>query len=455
MENNVTELREKRAELWEECKALHTLAEKENRDLTELEQETWDANSTSMDSLAARIDRMEKVSGIDKGMTARVGDPPNVSTKLGATSRRGAAIEAAGWEQRSTAKPADWDNFSDFGFAGLPEFLSAVRNARRGKFDKRLEQAEVRANSTLSGAGGGYLVPPRMMEEILHSTDELAPWLAKRTIYRISGERKVTVPVLDDADRSTAGGTIAGMSLNRTAEGSTIATDTVAFVGNELNLTGAKSLVKVSNELMGASAVGMGQVLRTLFARAVAAQMAEDFVNGAGGQGGPLGVLNGGDYVQTDETATGATLTVLDLANMLAHLDPGGGDSACFILHPNVVPYIATAIHTGDTSPLWLSATGDGMRQGLVPSLFGLPVWRNPACQTMGTEGDILACNMNAYQYFMSPLRVDVSEHFAFDEDSATFRFVLDDAGQPQRSGTSTDARSWETANFVGLATRA
>jgi len=53
----IIELRQQRANLWEEAKSIHALAEKEKRELTAEEREQWDRINAEIDHLKARIYR--------------------------------------------------------------------------------------------------------------------------------------------------------------------------------------------------------------------------------------------------------------------------------------------------------------------------------------------------------------------------------------------------------------
>jgi HK97 family phage major capsid protein len=62
------DLRQQRANLWEEAKSIHTLAEKEKRELTAEEREQWDRINAEIDHLKQRIDREERIAAIDNEM---------------------------------------------------------------------------------------------------------------------------------------------------------------------------------------------------------------------------------------------------------------------------------------------------------------------------------------------------------------------------------------------------
>jgi HK97 family phage major capsid protein len=65
--------------------------------------------------------------------------------------------------------------------------------------------------------------------------------------------------------------------------------------------------------------------------------------------------------------------------------------------------------------------------------LMGRPVLPLEACQTVGTEGDIILTDPTQYLVVMkaSGIRSDVSIHLYFDSDHVAFRFIMRVGGQP------------------------
>jgi HK97 family phage major capsid protein len=95
---------------------------------------------------------------------------------------------------------------------------------------------------------------------------------------------------------------------------------------------------------------------------------------------------------------------------------------------------------------------------GLAPSPFGtlkgLPILVSDHCKAVGTVGDILLANLNAYRMVRKAgLEVAESEHVAFADCETAFRFILRAGGAPVGQKLTADDSS-EIADFVELATR-
>jgi HK97 family phage major capsid protein len=73
-------LREQRAQIWEQMKALTTLAEGEDRDFTAEERESYSRMESDMDSLGDRIDRSERMDALDAKLD-RLPDRPEASDR--------------------------------------------------------------------------------------------------------------------------------------------------------------------------------------------------------------------------------------------------------------------------------------------------------------------------------------------------------------------------------------
>src|SRR5206468_6011856 len=72
----VTTLREERATIWEQMKALSTLAETEGRDLTSDEYEKYQKLEGDLDAKARHIEHLERELELDGKLTRRDVTPP-------------------------------------------------------------------------------------------------------------------------------------------------------------------------------------------------------------------------------------------------------------------------------------------------------------------------------------------------------------------------------------------
>ena len=147
------EMREKRANIWEQAKALQATSVAEERDFTAEEQEQWDRAMADIDSLKVRIEREERAQQMDTELNSyqsRTGGPES-----------GDPREQAAEESRKAYKAA-FGSYLREGMMGLDQ--EQQRMLRNGYQEGEMSAAERRALTTLTGSAGGYTVPTGEMQ---------------------------------------------------------------------------------------------------------------------------------------------------------------------------------------------------------------------------------------------------------------------------------------------------
>jgi len=150
------ELRQQRANIWEQAKKLQELAEGELRDLTAEEQKTWDQMMADIDALGARVERQERAERIEREMngyqsqTGADRDPGNEGT---------GDDEAGGQAERDRVYR---ETFGRYLRGGREALTYEQRQVLQGNF-QALKGGEGRALTTLTGSSGGYTVPDGAM----------------------------------------------------------------------------------------------------------------------------------------------------------------------------------------------------------------------------------------------------------------------------------------------------
>jgi HK97 family phage major capsid protein len=90
-------------------------------------------------------------------------------------------------------------------------------------------------------------------------------------------------------------------------------------------------------------------------------------------------------------------------------------------------------------------------------TLLGRPIVVTEACQTVGTEGDIILADLSKYLTVTKAggVKSDVSMHLWFDQNTTAFRFVMRVNGQPWLSAAIARKNGSNTlSHFVTLQTR-
>lgn len=175
------DLRQQRAAIWEQAKALLEQAESEGRALSPVEQENWDKAMADMDALKERIDRQERAAHIEAEMGQR---EPRQSDH-----REGDADGEA--ERREYARA--FDSYLRYGRdALLPEQRQLLRQGYQ-QFG-----GENRALTTLTGSAGGYAVPDADMAPL---TAAMIDWGGMRQAARVwttTNGQDIPVPTVND-----------------------------------------------------------------------------------------------------------------------------------------------------------------------------------------------------------------------------------------------------------------
>lgn len=345
----------------------------------------------------------------------------------------------------------DDDNLDDGGFRGLGDMLNAIRNQAAGvKADARLDKFYATQTGS-SDPYGGFLLPDLYQKQIITSGGSDEEWLGQLDRYVVpNGQgREVVTPQISDRTRS--GKDVAGVSLTRTTEATTIPTSTITFTSRTAKLTKAATLIYASNELLVDSAVGFSQMLNGIVGQAVAQRRALDFFSGTG-VGEPQGVLSASClYTQAKETNQAAdTVMHANLGHMWERMTNASRSRSIWVAHSSVYHQLTTlSIPVGTGGGHVMAFDSNSGR------LMGRPIFFSEGAKTLGNVGDITLIDPLSYRYIYKPVIIDVSRHVSFSDDRSVFKAVLRDDGAPIYNSNRTDAQGYEQAEFVTLAERA
>lgn len=174
----IVEMRQKRAALFEQARAILDKAEAEKRDLTGEEREQYDRIMADIDALKADIDRLERAEQVAKELASKT-EPTDTSRS----------------EQRNVPLVA------------TPEYREAFLGWVRGQ-DLTPEQRKLlsaarasidsRALATVPGAAGGYLVPEGFYRQLIEA---MKPWGGMRevaTVITTASGNPLPIPTTND-----------------------------------------------------------------------------------------------------------------------------------------------------------------------------------------------------------------------------------------------------------------
>lgn len=283
--------------------------------------------------------------------------------------------------------------------------------------------------SEFSGEQGGYLVPPDYSREILRVATENAVVRPRARIIPMAS-REFNMPALDytgsTADQPPS---LGGMVATWTEEGGTKTETEPTFKTVKLVYHELSGYTVASNMLRMDAGPTLAAMLTSLFGQTIA--WYEDFAFLQGnGVGKPLGVFNSACLLS--EAAGANTCVISDLGNMLTKFLGMNPTSGVWVCHPTARAYLVAL--DDDSNVIWIP----NARENLPMTLFGMPVIFSekmpifPAAAAAANKGGILLADFSYYLIgSRSGIQIDFSEHFKFDENKGTWRFVTYVDGQP------------------------
>lgn len=355
---NTTELRQRRAALWEQAKGIHALAEKEKRALTSEEREEWDRINLDIDGLKATIDREERIAAIDTEMDSTPQPRSNPQPMIREIEREGRIEHHA----TNTPLPDDDEYRSAFG-AYLRQGLGGMRPELRGIIQPYYGVVNTRVAGTTSDAAGGALVPEDFYNQLLEAMLAFGGMRQARTTkIRTASGADMPIPLADDTANE-------GAIL---AEGSNVNTDGVdpTFGSKPLGAYMYTSkLVRVSLQLLQDSAFNFESWLATALGRRLGRITNKHFTTG-NGTTEPEGILTA-----AGEGVTGGALSdYVDLVALEHSVDPAYRATAEWMFHDTSLALLKQ-MKDDMNRPIWLP----GVAVNSPDTILGYPYSINQA----------------------------------------------------------------------------
>ena len=357
-------LREKRAKLINQARTILETAEGEERDLTQEEQNQWDALMDEADELRQRIERLERQVELERDLEQRQGAIP-IHTQIAPNNGEG-RIQPDEAEQRMA-------NFRRI----LPAWLTQDYRS----FDVQ----ELRALQADLDVSGGYLRPPeQFINDLLKAVDDQTFIRQLATTFTVTGAESLGVPTLetDPAD------------ANWTTELATGSEDSsMAFGKRELHPHPLAKRIKISRKLLRA-VPNAEQLVRDRLAYKFGITYEKACLTG-NGAGQPLGVfVASDDGISTGrDVSTGNSTTAIAFDNLIEvkyTLKPQYWSVARWIFHRDGVKQVAK-LKDDNGQYLWR----ESVRVGEPDRILGFPVMMSEyapntftASQYVGILGD-------------------------------------------------------------------
>jgi HK97 family phage major capsid protein len=409
----VSEMREKRRELTDKARAITTLAETENRELTTGEAVQFEDFMATVEDLSAKITREERLYRHETDQDIPAERPTRDS------------LDAS--EQRANRGEAK--RFASFG-----EQMRAVMMAGRDprNVDSRLDTRAISGMNEGVPADGGFLVQTDFSTELLKRTYETGQVASRCRKIPISGAaNSLKINGVNETSRAD-GSRWGGVKVYWTAEAGDKTGTMPQFRQIELNLKKLTGLCYATDELL-ADSNALETVLMQAFSEEFGFRLDDAIVNGAGG-GMPLGILNSGALVTVAAEGGQLADTILaeNLVKMWSRCYARSRLNAVWFINQDIEPQLFTMGLQVGLGGVSVYMPPGGLSQAPYGTLFGRPVIPIEQAATLGGVGDIILADMS--QYILADkggIQTASSIHVRFINDESVFRFVYRVDGQP------------------------
>mgnify|MGYP001415177761 CR=1 FL=1 len=422
-------LREKRAKLVADMRAIIETAESEDRDLTAEEQAAFDEAKAAKEDLDRRIERLESVEA-SEGALGEV---------VPAASRR-AGI------QRPGGDPAARE------FESIGEFLHAVRfnqNDQRLSFVEGVGaegsddglRAEMRMDNDTQG---GFMVPTQFRSNIMSVAPQDALVRPRANVIPAGSppDAGITMPALDQSG-DAPGNVFGGMTFQWVEEGGEKSETDAELRGVTLAPHEIAGYVTVTDKLLR-NWQASASFIETLMRQGVAAVEDYNFLRG-NGVSKPLGVLNA-PVLKTVNRAGANQISYTDLVNMVAVLLMRGG-APVWSIPQGALTQIAK-LKDENNNLIWQA----NARDGFAGTLLGYPVRWNNRAPALGSRGDVLLADWSYYliKDGSGPF-VAASEHVKFTSNKTVIKIFWNVDGAPWMNAPFKEENGYEVSPFVAL----
>ena len=384
MSEFIKRLQERRANVWEQAKALLDTAEGEKRDLTAEEEQTYQRLNADIDAIDARAKDMVE-----------------------AEQRTKAADEAF---RALLAKPQTQERKG-------PESDSELRRWARGE----MRGFDVAAPSGVSfrdlvkgtTTAGGNTVPVTFYGQLMaHLIEVSGLMMAGPTVLNTASGETIEMPV-----------TTAHSTATLTPEATALTESDPAFAKRSLGAYKYGVLLQISSELLSDTGVDLEGYLSMQAGRALGNAFGADAVTG-NGSSKPTGVMTTATTGKTGATGAAGAFTADDLIDLYySVISPYRNSTSCGWLMRDATLGAARKLKDLQGQYLWQPS----IQEGAPDTLLGKPVHTDPNVTAVALSAKSVAFG-DFSQYFVrmaGGVRFERSDDYAFNSDLVTYRAII------------------------------
>lgn len=453
MSSNIWALRQRKAEIMNQCQSILDRVKADGRELTRNEDREFNSLMAKAHRAQAEIAEAEVAMNAERnggGIDVTDGGHMGRSVSVGSASR----------PRSGKTKYAELfglgSGLSRGGFANSNEFFAAVHT---GLADTRLTgiRAAAPGQSETSPSTGGFVVPDQFSQQVLDVSLESEIVRPRATVWPMTSKTR-KIPGVDGYVH-TGGTLLGGVTQAFVNEGDTLPLQEIKvwlleLVAKKMGLT-----IQASNELLADG--NFDELVGAKLIQACSWLLDNAFLWGTG-VGMPRGVFNDPALITVakDASQIAATITYSNIQNMFARLHPSCRNSAVWVFTSDAIPQLlqlallfkneAGTDYVGGSSAPILTRGPNGEFE-----LLTRPVLFSEKLQALGTVGDALLADFSQYGIGLRrELFLEKSFHVGFTNDTCWYRLTarLDAMGTWKAPITPEHGNT--LSPFVTLATR-
>lgn len=374
----------KRAQAWEQTKALLDNAEGEKRDLTAEESEQFDRMMADIDGLDQRLKAIIEAEQRDRDIAA---------------SLRTLGIDG---------KPGD------NGTGEQPTEEQRIRKFLRGEAGREMVfLPEARDLSKGTATAGGNTVPTSFYDQLVeHMIEVSGVLMAGATVLRTTSGENLEVPV-----------TTAFSSGALVAEGAAITESDPAFAKRTLGAYKYGAMIQVTRELLDDTGIDLTGFLARQAGRAVGNAMGVHLVTGTG-TSQPAGIATGASTGVTGGAGVAGAFTADNLIDLqYSVISPYRSAPTCAWLFRDATVAAVRKLKDTTNQYIWQPS----MQAGTPDVLLGKALYTDPNVAAVALSAkSVLFGDIAAYFVRLAGgVRFERSDEFAFSSDLVTFRCLV------------------------------
>ena len=454
---NKAQLQARLGEIATRMEGLVSAAEASAGGVLTAEQETeytaLTAEVSEVKSKLAGINRTERLRAETASLRTEMGSPVQSITGPAPVASAGPVIT----RQHECQEDDPARGFRTFG-----DFALRVYEAGPNPMNDRDLVAQVAAGTGMSaavGQSGGIFVPPAFSSALWDQTRMASNSLLSLTtqVPIDPGVESITIPGINETSRAD-GSRWGGIQGRWKGELTAMSESSPTFREIKLSPQELYVFAYISDKLLRQAPAAATSVLNMAMADEINFKVGNAIFSGDG-NGKPRGFkVHGGTVSISKETGQAAATVVKEnIDKMWARCHANWRAGAVWLINQDVEPaleQLSAVVGTGGV-PVYLPP--GGVTETPNARLKGRPVIVSEYCETLGTVGDIVLCNLSAYATAVrGTVDQQSSMHLKFDYAQTAFRLIFEVDGQPMLASAITPFKGTNTLSpIVTLATRA